>query len=451
MRVPATSKVSACGCLAITAALGACAPVPRLDVPPSVLSGDWSVMSRAPSAETTSLGAALGSPDLAAYIAQAMRQSPALSAANERIAQALAQLRGARSVGTPRVSLSPSAYAIASGGRLDLIDNLAPVDAALSLDLGGVARAGRRSARDRVAATRFDRQALRLQLAAEIARAWVQRAALARRLDLIDESIAQASKLARIIAVRVREGAANRVESGLADIRLRRLQADRLRLEQALDQTRTGLATLIGAEAPGFAAPLPALDRLVVGEIAPPRPSQLVVLRPDIRAAEARIAALGGDVAAARGAFLPQLDLSVARATGAGGGLLGGLAFGAELLQPIFGRGKLKAELDASAARQREAVQLYRQAVLQAFTETEDALSAADKLRRREDLLSAARRQAATTVVLARRQYLEGDADLQHLLDAEDLRIAADDDLALTRQARLEAAIALFRACRADI
>ncbi|MGN6820800.1 MAG: TolC family protein, partial [Sphingomonas sp.] len=330
----------------------------------------------------------------------------------------------------------------------DFSGSAVSVDVTISPDLFGQESAKKRAAAARVTASHNDVEVAALQVSVAIARAYVQRATLARRLALIDTSIAQASELDRVIRIRNREGAANKVEVGLQSIRLRQLQAERSRISEALDQTRTALAYLVGEESPSFDVAPADLSLFTTPDIPVPSPLQLIERRPDVRAAEARIRAANGDVAAARRAFYPSLDLSIGGAFQAGQGspvsLIGNI--GASVLATIFGRNRLGGQLDYTAAQQREAVSVYRAALLNAQRAVEDALSAIRHSDERERLLTAVEVEAQTTEKLARQQYLEGAEDLQHLLDAQDLRVSVQDARALARQERIEGLIQLYAA-----
>jgi outer membrane protein TolC len=178
------------------------------------------------------------------------------------------------------------------------------------------------------------------------------------------------------------------------------------------------------------------------------QPGELLTRRPDMRAAEARIAAAEGDVAQARAAFLPQLRLSAGGLAEAvlGGPIAATASIGADLLAPIFNRGRLRGQLDFASAAQRESVELYRGVLLQALREAENALAGTEQSRRRADLLQDVIAQARETARLARLQYVEGMADLQTVIEAEERLIAIQDALAIATQERLEAAIDLYRA-----
>ena len=433
---------------------GACAPRMQLQVAPEVLSTGWSGSPAASGSLSgrSHLGAALASPELAQLIDRALVQNPEVGIATARIDQARALLRVARAAMLPTVTASAGL----SGSRtdrptdpFDFSDGFAGLDVSYDVDLFGGGSAERRAGLERLRAAGFDRQAVLVAIEAEVARAYVQRAALSDRIALLDRNIAQASELERIIRARLNAGDATRVDLGLQTIQLRQLQAEKLRLAEALDQTRTALAVLAGEEAPLFSSSPAALAAFTLPAFSPGSPGDLLVRRPDIRASEARIQAAGGDVTQARAAFFPRLRLSasgLAQAASLGGPIGSVLSIGADLLAPIFNRGRLHGEYDAATARQRESVELYRRDLLTALAEVENAISAGERSRQREALILEVLEEARLTARLARLSYMEGESDLRQVLDAEALLVAAEDARALVLQQRIEAAIDLFRA-----
>ena len=447
-----------------TPVLAGCVPHVELATAPEVLSTEWSRPATPAPAPALAvgvpdpglpddLGTALGSPALEALIARAAVANTDVGIAAARIRQARALLGAARGAMLPAVTASAGI----SGTRtertvadpFDFTDAFGGLDISFDLDLFGAGRAERRAARQRLRAAEFDRDATLLVVQSDVARAFVQRAALAARIALLDENIAQAAELERIIGVRFRAGEATRVDLGLQTIEVRELQTERLRLAEALDRTRTALAVLTGEEAPRFDTEPAALAALAPPTLAPAQPGALLARRPDMQAAEARIRAAGGDVDRARAAFFPRLSLS-ARALGQAASLSGPLSatysIGADLLAPIFARGRLRADLEYAGGQQVESVELYRQVLLTSLAEVENALSAVERSRAREALLAEVVTEAQLTARLARLQYMEGEADLQRVLEAQSRLIAAEDAHAIARQERLEAAIDLYKA-----
>jgi NodT family efflux transporter outer membrane factor (OMF) lipoprotein len=323
------------------------------------------------------------------------------------------------------------------------------LDVAWDVDLFGEAKAGRKAARARLAAAGFERDATALAVEGEVARAYVAWSALTDRLAVLDRALENARELERIILVRVREGVATKVDSGLQTIEVRRIEADRSQMDEARGHARNALAVLVGEEAPRFRPAASGLDDFAFPDFRPVQPGELLVRRPDVKAAEAQIAAAEGDVLAARRAFLPSLRIS---ARGLGQGLVTGgplqavLSAGASLLAPIFDGGRLRGNFTTATGRQMEAVETYRGTLLTALREGEDALTALDASRHRVGLLARTIEEARLTARLARRQYVEGAADLQTVLDAERGLLNLEDAHALAAQDRLNAAVDLYRA-----
>jgi outer membrane protein TolC len=282
-----------------------------------------------------------------------------------------------------------------------------------------------------------------------VARAYVEHAALTDRLAVLDRALANARELERIILIRVREGVATKVDSGLQTIEVKRIEAERSQMGEARAHARNALALLVGEEAPRFALEDGRLDALAFPDFRPVQPGELLVRRPDVGAAEALIAAAEGDVLAARRAFLPSISLSargLGQSVAAGGPLQILLSAGASLLAPIFDGGRLRGNLMTANGQQIEAVETYRATLLTAAREGEDALTALDAARSRVALLSETIEAARLTARLARRQYVEGAADLQTVLNAERGLLDLEDAHAIAVQDRLNAAIDLYRA-----
>ena len=435
--------------LLLALALPACAPTPHLEIAPNLLSSEWREGAAPGATPLDASWTAFGAPELAALVARAGEDNADIAIAAARLLQARGQLRAAKAASAPTLALSAAAGGFSGGeGGNDPGARYAGLDIAWEADLFGRASAGKRAARARHDAALFDRDAVALAIESEVARAYVQHAAFSTRIRLLERALDNARELERIVAVRLREGVATKVDAGLQTVESRAIEAEISRLAQARARTRNALAILVGEEAPLFAAPEADLGALSVPDFLALQPGALLVRRPDIRAAEALIAAASGDVDRARAAFLPGLRLSAGSLLDAAatGPLQLGVAAGASLFAPIFDGGRLKGDLLSASGAQHEAVERYRKALLVALAEGEDALDAVEQSRRRDALLEETLATAQATARLARRQYVEGAADLQTLLDAERRALDIENARAVARQERLEAAIDLYRA-----
>src|SRR5205823_838871 len=165
-------------------------------------------------------------------------------------------------------------------------------------------------------------------------------------------------------------------------------------MEQSEVEARAALAVLLGRVPENFNVTGESLDPLREPAIAPGLPAELLTRRPDVAMAEANLQAASANLTAARAAMLPSLTL-----TGSGGVqnpalpatilTIGGagpsFAAAANLTQPIFDHGKLRAQRDETLARERELLAAYRAAVIAALVDVEKALSALEHLRAVEE------------------------------------------------------------------
>jgi outer membrane protein, multidrug efflux system len=249
--------------------------------------------------------------------------------------------------------------------------------------------------------------------------------------------------------VQFREGVATQVDTGLQAIEIRRLEADRSRVVEARYVTMNALAILVGTEPSLFTLGPATLKQLRQPAFQIDQPGMVLARRPDVQAAEARIIAANGEIARARAAFLPGIRLSASAFTDVASlrnfpSLT--LSSGLDLVTPIFNRRRLKGELLTASGEQQEVVANYRRVILVALGEVSDALTALDQSQQREQLLTKTIQAARRTAQLARRQYVEGAADLQTIFDAQRGLTEVEEAYVLALQQRLEASISLYRA-----
>jgi outer membrane protein TolC len=186
--------------------------------------------------------------------------------------------------------------------------------------------------------------------------------------------------------------------------------------------------------------------------VTPGLPSELLAQRPDIREAEANLAAANANVENARAAMLPSITL-----TGEGGyqssvlktlmrpeSALFSLAGG--LTQPIFDGQRLQGQLDLSKGRQDELLQAYRKAVISGFTDVENALAAIQQNAARERLLQAAVIASRRAFEISETRLREGTVDLVTVLQTQQSLFQAEDQLVQARLARLQAVISMYQA-----
>jgi multidrug efflux system outer membrane protein len=443
--------------LSAALALGACAitgspPAPAPGVPPG-----WT--EPAPSganAPAADWWRSFGSEELSALVAAAMASNPDIAIAAERVRQAEAQTRIAGAPLFPQLDFGAATSRRETrpdGG--DWIRNdgsSAALSASYEIDLWGRNAAGLRSAEFSLGASRFDFETVRLTLLAGVADGYFQVLSLRGRLAIARENLLIAERVLKVVESRVRNGAASALDLSRQQAGVFALRAAMLPLELQERQTLYALATLVGRPPEGFDAAGVSVSPLEVPRVSPGIPAELLVRRPDLKSAEAQLAAANANVTVARAALLPSISL-----TGSAGVASSVLVnflnaptaawmLGASLLQPIFDGGRLAGQLDAAASRERELVENYRRSILAALADVESALASGSRSADQEALQAQVVEQGRISLRLAEVRYREGVDDLLTLLDAQRTLFQAEDQLAQIRLSRLQASIGLYKA-----
>ncbi len=398
-----------------------------------------------------------GSAELDAMIerAQAGNHDLAMSAARVQAARAQASIAGAARLPVLSGAVDASRDARVGGrGAADSDSHFVGFAARYELDLWGRLAASRREALQGVRASEFDRDAARLGLNAQVASAWLQWTALREREAIARDNLDNARRVLRLVESRHRAGAATPLElaqqRGLVAARQRELAA----LTQQAGDAATALALLFGLPSSAQGWPLAGdarLEAVRVPAVDAGMPSELLVRRPDIALAEARLAAADANVQAARAALLPSVSLSATlgwRGGSAAGNLFDNPAYGlvAGLAAPIFDGGRLRGEQALAEARREELLQAYRRSIAAAFADTETALNGLAGLDAQADIQAEELLQARRAAELSESRYRAGAETLLSLLDAQRTLYGARDQQVQLLQSRLQARVALYRA-----
>lgn len=396
------------------------------------------------------------SAELSQLIDAALRASPDVAIAAERVGQAEAQVRIAGATLFPALN-----FGAATGRRETRPEggswsgenfSSAALSASYELDLWGRIGSGVRSAEASLRATRFDLETVRLTLVAGVANGYFELLSLRGRLAVARDNLAIAERVFNVVDARARNGAASALDVARQRAAVLTLRTSIPPLELQERQTLYALAILTGRPPEGFDAAGSSVTALAVPRVAPGLPADLLARRPDLASAEAQLAAANADVAAARAALLP--DISLTGSAGLASGVLINFlnaptatwALGASLLQPVFDGGRLRGQLDVSASRERELVEAYRKAIIAALADVESALASVGRTADQEVLQAQVVEQARIALRLAEVRYREGADDLLIVLDAQRTLFQAQDQLAQLRLSRLQASVGLFKA-----
>ena len=406
-----------------------------------------------------------GSEQLNGLITQAMRSNFDVAAAVARIAQADAQVRAASAHLLPVLNgtASPSwrhfglgtgagTRVVPGNGSLDTRSYAFGLSASYQLDLWGRNLAQRQAAIQSAMFTRFDQRTVALTVVTSVANTWFIALALADRLAIAQRNVADASRALEVVRGRMAAGTATALDAANQETLVAVQRTNIPNLTNQLRQAVNGLGVLLGTPSERITAKPDTLTSLSLPVVTPGLPSALLERRPDIAAAEADLTASGYDVTVARLAFYPSVTLTGSAGFQAAalnqlinpGGFIASLA--ASLLAPIFDGGTMRAALDQARGRQVELLANYRKAVVQAFTDVDNALTAWRYTSEQEALQRDAVRTARRAAEIALAQMRAGTADLTAVLTAQTSSYNAEDTLAQVRLARCQALLNLYKA-----
>jgi outer membrane protein, multidrug efflux system len=377
--------------------------------------------------------------------ASALAANQDLRAALARVEQARAISGAARSAYLPALTLDPS---FNRGRSSDTVDNTPPenltttyrlpLDLTWELDLFGRVRRLNESTRAELAAAGAAYEAARLALTAEVASTLFTLRALDQELRVVTATIGLRRDALQLIQARYKSGSAGDLDVARAETELAITEADAAALSIRRASTQNALAVLLGQPASAFTSDFPgvALAATIPG-IPAGLPSDLLTRRPDIVAAERTLAAANARIGLAKAAFFPALSL-----TGSAGYASADIdelfksdsklwSIGPSLYLPIFQGGRNRANLARSRAAYEETLATYRQRVLLAFREVQDALTASSLLAQQAEAQSRAVASAQRGSELSRKRYDAGFVSYLEVVDAQ--RTALDVERADAR------------------
>ena len=396
-------------------------------------------------------------------ITDAMRQNFDIVAAAARVRQADAQLVLSGAALLPSATLNSragwshsygsvrTANGIASGYVESRSYSLAPT-ISYEVDLWGKLRAIREAAADQALASRFDQQTVALTVVTAVAGTWFQALALQDRIDIANRNLRESQQVLDAITARMSVGTASALDVSQQAALVAGIRAQIPGLQNQLQQQLNALGILLGRPPSAITARPGTLNTLALPPTAPGLPSELLARRPDIAFAEANLRSANANIKVARASFFPDLTL-----TGQGGwqniGL--GVLFGpgsvfanaaANAAQPLFDNGALSANVALRQAQYDELAANYRKAIVQGFTDVENAITAFNQTTEQEQRLREAVAVAQRAADIARAQMVAGTADITTVVQIETTLFSDLDQLAQIRGQRFAALLALYKA-----
>jgi NodT family efflux transporter outer membrane factor (OMF) lipoprotein len=328
------------------------------------------------------------------------------------------------------------------------------IAATWEIDLFGGVRRAAEAATEEVQVAEAQHLGTRISVAAEAADAYMQVRGAQLQLALVNEQIATDDHLLQLVSQRRSAGIASDRELAQAEALLAQAEASVPQIQITLEAQLNRLDVLMGAQPGTYASELKTVSDIPAIPAIPifADPSELMRRRPDIIAAERRVAASNARIGQALAECYPKLSLSALlgnEATNAGD------LFREKTFQPgaivglrwrLFDFGRVDAEVKQARGASAEALASYRNSVLHAAEDVEDSLYALIQFETRQD--EVVREISALQRVRDRSQeaYQAGVIPLTDVLDADRQLLAARDDLALTRSNAARAAVGSFRA-----
>lgn len=449
----------------LASGLGACSMAPAYR-PPEIAApatfkevAGWSAATPSDAEGRGDWWRAFGDPVLDDLEVRAAKASPTLAAALARYdaARAAARVEGADLYPQAGVSAGASRERLSAGrplggGTAREYDDFT-VGGALSyeLDLWGRIRNRVKAAGAEAEASGADLAAARLSLQASVADAYFRLRGLDAQAQLLDQSVEAFARAYDLTAKRRKGGIASGIDVNRAATVLGNARAAVATTANQRAATEHELAALVGELASDFSLPA-SVRPLNPPSVPPATPSELLQRRPDIAAAERRVFAANAGIGAARAAYFPSLSLGLAGGWETTGGsllttpntfwALGPL----QSLLTVFDGGRRAAQVRISRADYEAAAADYRETVLAAFRQVEDALAAGRHLSAAAVAQKDAADAAQRTRDIAMSRYRDGASDYFEVVTAQTDALEAQRAFLSVQTARMQASIALVRA-----
>ena len=408
-------------------------------------------------------------PALNALEARVSVSNQNLAAAEATYRQASALVREARSAYFPTVTLGvgytrsrPSAtlgtlgnnggapgVVAGSAGKSDFFQM--PIDIAWAPDFWGRVRRTVESNQAGAQASAGDRETARLSFQGELAQDYFQLRTLDAQKRLLDATVAAFEQSLALTRARFAGGVASQVDIAQAEAQLKSAQAQAIDVGVQRSQLEHAIALLIGQPPSEFSLPATPLAT-VPPSIPVGVPSELLQRRPDVAAAERRVAAANAQIGVAIAAYYPSITLS-ASAGFESSGLAKWLAWpsrfwsvGPGISETLFDGGLRRAQTEAARAAYDASVATYRQTVLGAFQGVEDNLAALGILQDEAAVQAEAVKAAEQSVALTLAQYRAGTVAYLNVITTQTIALGDEITAVQIMGRRMTAAVLLVEA-----
>jgi NodT family efflux transporter outer membrane factor (OMF) lipoprotein len=399
-------------------------------------------------------------PVLVELIERAQRNNNGVRVAGLRVLEAQARLGISLGNTYPQIQVLQGDATYARAGGVDLESYGLSAAAAWELDFWGKFKRGIEAADSALLASIASYDDAQVILTATVASTYTTIRTIEEQLRIARENIATQQRSYEIVEVLYRNGDSGELDVQQAETLLLSTKSAVPQLESALIQARNALSVLLG-EAPGGVKPLlaegggfPELTEVVPLGL----PATVLRLRPDVREAELLARAQNAQVGAATANLYPSFSINGSIGVSAEGAASNtdpgdlfdsdaiAYGFGPSFVWPFFNYDRIKNNVRIQDARLQQALVQYRQTVIQATREVEDAMATVTGARNQERLLEQTLAAARRSSELALLRYREGFSDYQRVLDAQRALFNQQERYISNRGAEVIAVIDLYRA-----
>lgn len=438
--------------VSICLALAACAPLNETSKTPhvAVQTANKSLTPVKRAAIQAAWWQKFNDPLMTALIQEAWQANPDLASAQASVKSARAQGVIAGASLFPSLASSGSARtANGSGTSLSV-----GMDASWELDFFGANRLANRAAQAEVNVAEASYEDVKASLAAEVASAYVNLRLAQARLSVAQQNSKSRKETVSLTNLRQQAGLSSGLEVEQSKLSLGQTQAQIPVLEGAVARSKYTLAVLSG-KAPEALDPRLKLPKPIpnaTGRLSAEIPANALRQRPDIRAAEYRVAAASARVGEAQANFNPSFNLGGSlNLTGKNLGDLFDInnlarSLLASISAPLFDGGRLKQQVVVRDAAYEQAVAAYQKAVLSALQDVANSFATLSALQKQQPILAQNLQLAHSAENLARLSYNAGTADFQNVLDAQRSVLSAQESLLSAQADDSLALISLYKA-----
>lgn len=395
---------------------------------------------------------AFGDPQLSHLVEQARRNNPDVQLAAARVEEARATEMGSRGYLLPSVGVGVEGGVqreVSPFGQPRTTIAAQPAfSASYEVDLFGKNAARVDAAQADVAASAADEEAARLSVSAATASGYLTLLALDKRLEVIEATLKARGQALKFARDRAEVGHTSQLELRQAEAEYQATAQLVPQLEAQIARQENALSVLTG-ELPGAIQRGATLEGLRRPSAPSTLPSELLRRRPDVAAAEYRVAAADAKIRVARADFMPSIDLGATAGLALSELLADPISIwslGGSFLAPIFQGGKLQAQLDGATAQRDQAAWAYRSTVLGAFREVEDRMAVLANLEQQEVALEAQQAAVADGLRHARNRYRAGYTPYIEQVDAQRALLGVELSLVQVRAAQLTTLVGLYQA-----